>query len=180
MKKVILTLLMAMLLTALPFSFGFGQEGAPEAPKDIFFGGLSYDDGLALQGGYGGPVIQDVIAGGDLYAWFVLELGLSPDVTGEDSLFNVGAGGLEASLLFGEQSFWYGIVLNAVKLDWLSIQNGGAPDWSSYVSNLIGVTAGGKISGRVGAAVRLNYSFDYTTSLFPDGPAIDAYLYLTK
>ena len=178
MKRIVISMLLALLLTGMCFSLGQAQD-APEAPKDIFFGGVAYDDGFSLQGGYGGPVFPNVIAGGDLYAWFVLEMGLSP-TTGDDSLFNAGSGGFEASLLFGDEKFFYGLILNAVKLDWVNIQNAATPDWSSYLSNLIGAQAGGSISGPLGWSARLDYSFDYTKSLFPDGPAFGAYLYLRK
>lgn len=169
----------ALLLTGLGFSVGQAQD-APEAPKDIFFGGLAYDDGLSLQVGYGGPVLTNIIAGGDLYAWFVLGMGLNP-TAGDDSLFNAGSGGLEASLLFGNQKFFYGPILNAVKLDWLNVQNDLAtPDWSSYLSNLIGFQAGGNISGPLGWSARVDYSFDYNKSMFPDGPALAGYLFWRK
>lgn len=174
MRRFLWTTLLLAILTALPIK---AQE---PASRDIYFGGLIYDDGLSLQSGYGGPVIQNVIAGGDLYTWFVLEMGLSPDVGGRDSLFKAGAGGLEASLLFGDQAFFYGLLVNALKLDWLNIQNGGSPDWSSYLSNMVGVQVGGNIKNRIGWSARVNYSFDYEKSLFPDGPAAGIYLFLRR
>ena len=181
MRRILIYVVMAFVfLMTLPF-FGLAQDGAPppEAPKDIYFGGLAYDDGLSLQGGYGGPIVQNVLDG-NLYAWFVVSMGLDPDVSGDDSLYKAGSGGLEASLLWGSEQLFYGLTLNAIKLDWLNIQNGGAPDWSSYLSNMIGGQVGGRIKNRLGWSAALDYSFDYTKSFFPDGPAFRVHLFLRR
>lgn len=168
MKKVISILFAVMLLTALPIS-GFSQE----APKDYFYGGLSHNDSWQLEGGYGGPIAGEVLAGGDLYLFFTMALGL-PDST-EALERTVGSGGFKAALFWGSPKLYGGLVLSTANLDILAIQQGGvAPDdWNTYITSALGASAGGKFGkSRFGWNVELDYDFDFNESLYNDGLTI--------
>ena len=162
-------LIVLMLLMALAFSFGFGQE----APKDYFYGGLTHNDGLSFEGGYGGQIASNVIKGANMFLFFNMSVGLPED--GQPVQKTVGSGGFKAALFWGSPKLYGGLVLSTANLDILAIQQSGvAPDdWNTYITSALGASIGGKFGqSRFGWNIEGDYDFDFNQSLYNDGLTI--------
>jgi len=132
MKRLIISTLLAVLLTALPFNLGFGQD-IPDVTKSLFFAGYKHEGtGTPIYGGGG------TILGSNFWVFGYTAPSNDTAEAGEPAVST--PLGLEIAYLQPVKPWLrVGLTLSpSTTIDWANIQNAG---WKTYITSTSGALA---------------------------------------